>query len=117
MKGGGRLTSIRTTLGASDGQLAQFVSSEMPLRPRGSPNPDHPGGKGGGIAIFEPGDLVFFAGINLVVVNGDGGGFVEVAHEAVGFDFGAVGVPDEAGHFEDFTFFWGELPPKRRWRG
>ncbi len=59
------------------------------------------------IAIFESGDLVFFSDVDLAVVNGDRGRFVEVAHEAVSLDFGAVGIADESGDFEHFAFFEG----------
>lgn len=61
------------------------------------------------IAIFESGDLVLFADVDFAVVNGDRGGFVEVAREAVGFDHGTVGVTDESGDFKNFALLEGSL--------
>ena len=57
------------------------------------------------VAVLEPGDFVFLAEVDFSFMHRDGGRFVEVAHEAVGFDLGAVEISDEAGDLEDFAFY------------
>lgn len=57
------------------------------------------------VAVLEARDFVFLAEVDFSFVHRDGGRFVEDAHEAVGFDLGAVGISDEAGNFEDFPFY------------
>ena len=56
------------------------------------------------VAVFEARNFVLLADVELAIEDGERGGFVETAHNAFGFDRGAVGLGGDSGDFVNLTF-------------